>query len=211
MLTHMTPDPVRRRASPTQARSAATVQRILDAATEVLVDKGLQGFNTNLVASRAGVNVGTLYHYFADKQAILRQLFERDEVVRATYFTEHLGDIANTTNIDEWIRDTIRTLLRFRAEQPASVALRRACRAVPELIDAEVEGNNRLVRFTAEALRSRYPHLSAVRARAAARTIVESGAALLDYASANPAEARGLTRELITIMSGYLAELEKQR
>jgi hypothetical protein len=41
------------RAAPVQARAAATVEAILDAALDVLVAEGLPGFNTNSVA-RAG-------------------------------------------------------------------------------------------------------------------------------------------------------------
>jgi AcrR family transcriptional regulator len=71
---------------PKQARAAATFDKIIQAAVEVLVDKGLQGFNTNIVAEVAGVNVATVYHYFPDKNSILRELFERNEAVRIGFF-----------------------------------------------------------------------------------------------------------------------------
>jgi AcrR family transcriptional regulator len=65
------------RRSPRQARSMATYDAILEAASQILERDGMEGFNTNAVAARAGVSVGTLYQYFADKQAVLLAAADR--------------------------------------------------------------------------------------------------------------------------------------
>ena len=59
------------RRMPRQARAQATMDSILEAAAQVLQRSGVEGFNTNAVAERAGVSIGTLYQYFRDKDAIL--------------------------------------------------------------------------------------------------------------------------------------------
>lgn len=51
---------------------------ILEAAAQVLEASGLAGFTTSAVAERAGVSIGTLYQYFADKGSLLRALAERE-------------------------------------------------------------------------------------------------------------------------------------
>ena len=66
------------RKSPTQSRSAETVAVILEAAARVLEEKGLEGYNTNAVAERAGVSVGSLYQYFRNKDSLLASLLERE-------------------------------------------------------------------------------------------------------------------------------------
>jgi AcrR family transcriptional regulator len=62
------------RKQPKQARSAALVAAILDAAAQVLAKEGAQRFTTARVAERAGVSVGSLYQYFPNKAAILFRL-----------------------------------------------------------------------------------------------------------------------------------------
>jgi AcrR family transcriptional regulator len=59
------------RRSPRQARSRAACEAIVEAAAQILERHGPEALNTNAVAERAGVSIGTLYQYFPDKQAIL--------------------------------------------------------------------------------------------------------------------------------------------
>lgn len=66
------------RVSPRQQRSLATVEVILEAAAQVLEIAGEAGFNTNAIAERAGVGIGSIYRYFPDKQAILVELGRRE-------------------------------------------------------------------------------------------------------------------------------------
>jgi AcrR family transcriptional regulator len=73
------------RKSPVQARSAASVDAILEATIQVLLSAGKERLTTTRVASRAGVAVGTLYQYFPNKSALLQAVLKRHfaEVVDA--------------------------------------------------------------------------------------------------------------------------------
>ncbi len=66
------------RRSPRQARSRATWEAIVEAASQVLERDGAAAFTTGAVAERAGVSIGTLYQYFPDKQAILAAAAKRE-------------------------------------------------------------------------------------------------------------------------------------
>jgi AcrR family transcriptional regulator len=66
------------RKTPRQPRARASVDFVLEAAAHVLEAAGEEGFNTNAVAARAGVSIGTLYRYFPDKSAILQELAMRE-------------------------------------------------------------------------------------------------------------------------------------
>ncbi len=70
-----------------QARSRATVEAIVEAAAQILARDGWDRVNTNAIARRAGVSVGSVYEYFANKQAILDVIIDRhltrgEEVLR---------------------------------------------------------------------------------------------------------------------------------
>jgi len=65
------------RKSPVQARSAASVDAILHATVQVLLNVGKERLTTTRVALRAGVSVGTLYQYFPNKSALLQAALKR--------------------------------------------------------------------------------------------------------------------------------------
>jgi AcrR family transcriptional regulator len=60
-----------------QARSAASVEAILEATVQVLLQLGKERLTTTNVAARAGVSVGTLYQYFPNKSALLQAALKR--------------------------------------------------------------------------------------------------------------------------------------
>jgi AcrR family transcriptional regulator len=65
------------RKSPVQARSAASVNAVLEATIQVLLKVGKERLTTTRVALRAGVSVGTLYQYFPNKSALLQAALKR--------------------------------------------------------------------------------------------------------------------------------------
>ncbi|HEY1730582.1 MAG TPA: TetR/AcrR family transcriptional regulator [Terriglobales bacterium] len=73
------------RKTPIQARSAASVEAILQATIQVLLAVGKERLTTTRVAARAGVSVGTLYQYFPNKSALLQGCLKRhmDEIGHA--------------------------------------------------------------------------------------------------------------------------------
>jgi AcrR family transcriptional regulator len=76
------------RKSPVQARSAASVDAILEATIQVLLNVGKQRLTTTRVALRAGVSVGTLYQYFPNKSALLQAALKR-----------HLGEVTDAIEL----------------------------------------------------------------------------------------------------------------
>lgn len=65
------------RKKPRQARSREMVEGLVLAAMDVIAERGLHDLTTNHIAARAGVSVGSLYQYFADKHALLDAVLEK--------------------------------------------------------------------------------------------------------------------------------------
>ncbi len=72
------PMPLQPRKRPSQPRAEDTVAAIIEAAAQVLETEGLEGFNTNAIARRAGVSIGSLYQYFPGKDALTIALMNRE-------------------------------------------------------------------------------------------------------------------------------------
>lgn len=65
------------RREPKQYRGQRRIEELLDAAEAVIAEVGIDAMTTNAVAERAGAGMGSLYHFFASKEAIVSALAER--------------------------------------------------------------------------------------------------------------------------------------
>ena len=65
------------RISPQQQRAATRLASILDAAERVLAQRGYAALTTRAIAADAEITQTSMYHYFADKQSIVRALVDR--------------------------------------------------------------------------------------------------------------------------------------
>jgi AcrR family transcriptional regulator len=115
-----------KRRIPRQTRAEETVAAIVEGAAQILEAGGLAAFTTNAVAERAGVSIGTLYQYFADKNALIRALAERE--LQATLIRVRqalLGEIDPTP--EGRVRAMVRAMITaFRGRQRARKAVMQA-------------------------------------------------------------------------------------
>lgn len=198
-----------RRATPVQQRSEATVERILDAAMHVLQFDGIDGFNTNTVSAQANVNVGTVYHYFKDKNALITELFLRVESERVRFLATRLDSFVDTSDVTQWVEETLKTLLRLRLNTPGATVLRNAVRVIPSLHELSIDQDEQSASALAVALRARYPHVSRSRTEAIARIIIDAGVASLDRVGLGLGRPTAVINELTAMIVAYLNSLEQ--
>jgi AcrR family transcriptional regulator len=103
---------LRPRKTPRQPRSSDTVAAILEAAAQVLEAAGFEGFNTNAVARRAGVSIGSLYQYFPNKRALTIALIRRETVQFHADALDAPRDGSGAAALDRLIAACVRQQLR---------------------------------------------------------------------------------------------------
>lgn len=100
-----------------QARSADTIDVILEGAARVLRAEGYEKFTTNAVAERAGVSVGSLYQYFPNKDALVGALLIKFHGAQAERLSAALKATAHLPLADA-ARTLISMVVEFHLEDP---------------------------------------------------------------------------------------------
>lgn len=112
-------EPVRR--NPKQARARATKEAIFEATIQLLEGEGEAAFNTNRIAERAGVSIGTLYQYFSRKEDILIELAMREAVKhRANNTALNAAFEKGTITMEEVVRSSTRSYINQMKDHPAT-------------------------------------------------------------------------------------------
>lgn len=93
----MPPKAVGQRRRPAQARAKATREHILDTAARLFGERGIANTSTNRIAAEAGVSIGTVYRYFADRSVLVEELLERLLETVERRFTQRVFDISGKT------------------------------------------------------------------------------------------------------------------
>lgn len=195
------------RNQPRQPRSRATVAVILDAAIRVLDREGLDALTTSRVAEVAGVSVGTLYQYFAHRDAIITALQDR-ELERASAMLERVLDTAQPLGDQELARSIVDELLRLYRAAPALhrvLAASGLSFAPPERV---VAFDARSVAVLKAFLQLAGPRIRSANLEAAAFVIYQSvRATMLAYLLESPAgvDDAALVHELTQLIVRYLS------
>ncbi|MCW2815641.1 MAG: transcriptional regulator, TetR family [Nocardioides sp.] len=109
------------RRAPVQERSRKRVEAILDAAERLVVGRGVEALTTREIAVAAGVPVASLYQYFADKEAVLLALAERDmaemdeQVATDLAALAEADDLTVATLVETAVRAFVKVYARRRA------------------------------------------------------------------------------------------------
>lgn len=206
----MTRTNLAQRVAPRQARSRATIEHVLEVSAELLEEVGLEGFNTNLLATRAGVGTRAIYRYFPNKFAIIVALAERFRDLER----EWVGDLKELAGSPDWreaVRQAISGYFSAASRRRGYAALRVASQAVPQLKALDDELSLELARDLAKGLRALGVTVPARHLAALSRTIIEAANRILDVAlQCDEAEAKLLVRELqrmiVSLLSQYIED-----
>ncbi|MCZ4498874.1 MAG: transcriptional regulator, TetR family [Marmoricola sp.] len=122
------------RRTPTQVRSRERVSRILDEASKMVVSQGIDALTTRSVAVAAEIPVASVYQYFADRDAILLALVERDTAEMDEQVREDLGQL-EVLSVASVVATTMNAYVAVYARTPAFVEIWLRGRTNPAIYD----------------------------------------------------------------------------
>lgn len=183
------------RKTPRQARSRATCEAVVEAAARILEAEGPEAFNTNAIARRAGVSIGTLYQYYPDKQSILAELIRRERALL-------LADLqAIPSASDNPLAEMVAASIRHQFARPAlALALERLERGLD--LDAETRALTSEIAAIADRLLEDAFGKVDLTQRLDAITIAR---ALINGAADGTLPAEALADRVLRAVAGYLS------
>lgn len=148
------------RTEPATPRGQETVERILAAASELLGTVPVHDLTTHAVAGAADVNIATLYRYFVDIDAILREIALRREIAQCERMVDAMPVLAGASDWRAVVRGTVHEMGRMRSEVPHGRAVVVGLMTIPALRPVIEAGQEVGSLLTATALATRTPSMS---------------------------------------------------
>ena len=187
------------------------METIFEATARIIERDGIAALNTNRIAERAGVSIGTLYEYFPHKEAILiamarKRLAEDERVVRQALATAEAEPDMSLA------RKAIHAMVALHEDRPkvrrAIMAVHLAngfgsehARPVQEIAELIVEQDTRLL--GAEA-----PQLDGTSLFVLTRAVIGVIRAAFEERSLLPGTT-SLEDELVRLVEAYLSALQR--
>lgn len=107
------------RRSPSGERGQRRRDLILDTAADLLAQGGAEAINTNALAERAGISVGSVYQYFSNKEAILASLGERYMQQLGSNTVAALQQDVSGLDFATMVDKVINPMIAFERKHPA--------------------------------------------------------------------------------------------
>jgi len=196
--------PARRRA--VQARSRDTVNRILAAATAVIVERGADLATMSEIARRAEVSMASLYQYFPDKRGVVSALFERHTDEIRSGLTRSLADAGSLEGLLGRFAGLVRRYFQEHRQNGAVRSLWAAVQVDPALQALDAADSLRNARLLYEAARPFYGEVDDSRLMATCALAMQLCAAAAQFALAMPEDLAIVSADVYADMVGRAFE-----
>jgi AcrR family transcriptional regulator len=190
---------------PTQARSRARVEAILQAAGALLGEVGYDAVTTNLIAERAGVPVGSIYQFFETKDDIIAALVARFQERIRKLAGEELDAASAARDRHAFIAALVEGIAGIQAEANAFVCVFSGSQSHARFDGLARELRATLIGHLDRVFAEAFPRLPKVeRGRMLAAWSDITGAMIASLDRSKPGERGKMLDELKTILSAYL-------
>lgn len=198
--------------APVQKRGQLRVESILDAAEAVFGEMGVEAGTTNAIAERAGASVGSLYHFFPNKTAILEALTTRYAESMQNLLLKQLRIDEPWVPLDVLFTQMIHSFAAMDEVHPGYMAV---CRATDSASGGKspvsLQMEDRMQLMVRMLLTRRMPGISdAEAARHAALSVVVVHAVLDHAMSVSEPMRSDIRAALVDMMVRHFTPLEAQ-
>lgn len=194
------------RRAPRQKRAEDTVGFLLDATEIVLSEHGFLATTTNRVAEAAGVSIGTLYHYFPSKEALIEAVVHRMWQKEALVLYERRA-LLDGAPLADAIRAMVSALVTVMAERKELYARWYAEASHLGKLGFGLQITDQAVLLVKEALERRRDEVRPANLAFAADLVVKTALAVVRTAARDYDEevkSGALTEELTQMLARYL-------
>jgi AcrR family transcriptional regulator len=123
------------RHTPKQMRGQRKVEHILRSAEALFAEVGFENATTNAIAARAGVSIGSLYQFFASKEAILEAMADRYLDQTRVELNRRLDDDRND-DLGEYLGSMLEMTIKLQEQRPYFLQCLAVSRPSPALAQA---------------------------------------------------------------------------
>ncbi len=129
---------VRMRSDTKTRKSAATREKIMVAATELMIEHNGTDFQMSEVSARCKMSKGSLYYYFADKDALVQAIFDREVDALVSRIESVVADAPSSMVSISGLAKVLATSMRPRS--PLALAVTRELISAKKAVLPTVEG-----------------------------------------------------------------------
>jgi AcrR family transcriptional regulator len=193
-----------------QERGRRRIELILDAAEHVFSDVGFDAATTNLIAARAGISPGSLYQFFANKQAIAEALASRYVSLMAEMQDAALDPSLAELSLPQMVDRAVDPMIAFNLAHPAAKSLLHATDTSPTLAVSTAALHEALQVQLEALIEARVPQLPPASRALIATVSTEIFKALLPTVlAAKPRDRAAVITQLKAALVGYWTTVER--
>lgn len=195
------------RKRPTQDRSKIKFEQLLQVSRDLLLDVGFESFTCEEVAQRAGLPIGTLYQFFANKYVIVCELDRQNSVA----VKRELSSLAAELPSLDWLLLLDRLvdhMAQLWVNDPSRRAVWYAVQSTPATRATAALTERELAASVARALAPLTPGTPRERRKIVAEVLVHVAYSMLNFSVRDGQEHSESIIELKRLLASYLLSAE---
>lgn len=172
--------------APSQQRARERVEKILAVAAALIAKGGSEAMRMGDVAAQADISIGSLYQYFPDKAAILRELNERYNASCRLLIAAELGKVKTKADLKRIFAALLDVYYQFYRSEPVIRDIWSGAQADRGLQDLDFEDNRLNAAVLAEVLIRLHPNADPARLHSTAFLVMHLSGSTMRAAVALP-------------------------